>query len=390
MGAGHAPAAGVKHTFYTACQKAHSNQMTVSLHNLLQSIKSAVYPERRAILKGASEVENIGDVMMRHEAEKLITALGFKTVHRLGHGYNPADLPGEDNSIDAIFVLASILYTDSWATPTLLERLEKSIRFHQHFPKAKVVFLPSTWGVFEPQHKDALARLVGGTRVLVRDKFSAQSMNGLLDYPIAEYCPDLAFNYPTARAAVAHSLLERMFDDPTKPFMGIIPNQRCIEKGLTPLRRPEDYIEFLARSRDFAVSRGFNVLGISHMLNTDRDLGLIRELGIQCVPANDLTLIRSLIANLTICICSRYHGLVSCLSHGVPVLALGWHHKYRSLMNDMGLGEYHLSVAESHRDPSPLLDKLFGNRDELRQSIVRNVTAARQLIEAGTESLKVP
>jgi len=56
----------------------------------------------------------------------------------------------------------------------------------------------------------------------------------------------------------------------------------------------------------------------------------------------------------------------------------------------MELGEYHLSVAESHRDPAPLLDELFGHRHELRQTIVRNVHAARQLIRTGTESLKTP
>jgi colanic acid/amylovoran biosynthesis protein len=364
--------------------------LATPVHDLLQSIKSAIFPQRRAILKGGGELENIGDIMMRHEAEKLITSLGFTVVLRIGHGYNSADLSGIDNSIEAIFVLGSIQYSDAWAAPTLWERLEKSLRFHKHFPKAKIVFLPSTWGAFEPRHKDALARLVGGTRVLVRDKFSAESINGLLEFPLAEYCPDLAFNYPTASAAVAQSVLERTLDDPTKPLMGIIPNHRCIEKGVTPLLRPEEYIEFLVRSRDFALSRGFNVLGISHMLNTDRDLKLIRELGIPCVPADDHTLIRSLIANVSVCICSRYHGLVSCLSHGVPVLALGWHHKYRNLMSDMELGEYHLSVAESHRDPAPLLDQLFGHRHELRQTIVRNVHAARQLIRTGTESLKTP
>jgi colanic acid/amylovoran biosynthesis protein len=71
-------------------------------------------------------------------------------------------------------------------------------------------------------------------------------------------------------------------------------------------------------------------MGISHMLSTDRDLAIMREIGIACMPATDATTTRSLIANLTLCICSRYHGLISCLSHGIPVLALGWHHKYRT------------------------------------------------------------
>lgn len=337
---------------------------------------------RRAILKGGGEAENIGDVMMRHVAETHIRSLGFETIYRVGHGDVPPEVARASGSIDAIFVLSSIQYSDAWPTPTLLERLERSIRFHRHFPHATVVFLPSTWGAFEPRHRDALAQLVAGATVLVRDRFSVDSINGLLGAAVAQYCPDLAFLYPAADASVARPLLESTVGDLAKPLLGIIPNQRCVEPGVTPLGRPEDYLDFLARLRDVAVGRGFHVVGISHMLNTDRDAALLQALGIPCITANDATLVRSAIANLTVCICSRYHGLISCLSQGTPVVALGWHHKYRNLMNDMELGTYHLSVAELPRDPAPLLDALYENRDELRRRIARNVAAAKELIAA--------
>jgi polysaccharide pyruvyl transferase WcaK-like protein len=231
--------------------------------------------------------------------------------------------------------------------------------------------------------------LVAGATVLVRDKFSAESINALLGAPVADYCPDLAFLYPTASAEAARPLLERTLKDPAKPIVGLIPNQRCVEAGVTPLQRPEHYIDCLARSRDFALSRGFNVVGLSHMLNTDRDVALIRDLGVECITTNDTTLIRSIIANLAVCVCSRYHGVVSCLSHGTPVLALGWHHKYRNLMNDMELGAHHVSVAELPRDPAPLLDRLYGNRRAVRETMARNVAAARRLVSAKTAALKV-
>jgi len=300
----------------------------------------------------------------------------------VGHGEVPPEIARAAGSIEAIFVLGSIQYSDAWPTPTLLERLERSIRFHRHFPRATVVFLPSTWGAFEPRHRDALARLVAGATVLARDRFSVESINGLLGAAAAQYCPDLAFLYPPSDAAAARLLLERTVGDLTRPIVGIIPNQRCVEPGVTPLRRPQDYLDFLARLRDVAVGRGFQVVGISHMLNTDRDTALLKGLGVPCITANDATFVRSAIANLSVCICSRYHGLISCLSHGTPVLALGWHHKYRNLMNDMELGAHHLSVAELPRDPAPLLDALYGNREELRRRIGRNVAAAQALIRS--------
>jgi polysaccharide pyruvyl transferase WcaK-like protein len=325
--------------------------------------------------------------MMRHEAEALIASLGFEIVHRVGHGAIAEELPEAAGPIDAIFVLGSIQYSDAWAQPTLLERLERSVRFHRHFPQAKVVFLPATWGAFAPEHRGALADLVGDATVLVRDSWSATCINDLLGHRVAQYCPDLAFGYPAATTEAARQLLRDAVDDPARPTMGIIANQRCIEPGVTPLRRPDDYLDALARVRDHAVRSGFNVVGISHMLNTDRDMALMRDLGVVCVPANDATLTRSLIANLAVCVCSRYHGLISCLSHSTPVLALGWHHKYRNLMQDFALADYHLSVADLPRDVSPLVDALIVKRHDLRHAISLSVARAQALVREQTAPL---
>ena len=361
--------------------------LTMSWTNVWERLKAGLFSRRAAILKGAGEAANVGDVMMRDTARTLIASLGFETVYTANHRDNPDAFAGVADAIDAIFVLGSLQYSDAWASSSLADRLERSMAFHRRFPRARVIFLPSTWGAFEPQHKDAVTRLVAGAHVLVRDQFSVDAINRLVGSPVAEYCPDLAFLYPASDAAKAQRLLERTVGNPTRPLLGIVPNQRCVQEGVTPLAHVADYVEFLARARDHAVARGFTVVGISHMLNTNRDLRLIRQLPIVCIPTDDVTLVRSVIANLSACICSRYHGLISCLSHGTPVLALGWHHKYRNLMDDMGLGAYHLSVAQLPRDPAPLLDDLYGNRERICQTITRNVATTQQVARSKTHAL---
>lgn len=342
---------------------------------------------RVALLKGAGELQNLGDMMMRKVAQDIIQALGFDVIHTTGHWDDPAALAREVGPVEALFVLGSIQFSDAWRSPSLAQRLDRAIRFHGHFPGARVTFLPSTWGAFEPEHAAALAKLTARSRLLVRDEFSVDSINHTLGSPAAEYCPDLAFLHPTASPALARPLLERLVPDPARPLLGIIPNQRCTQPGVTPLADTRAYVDYLTHARDFATARGFNVVAITHMRNTDRDLELIREIGIPCFPAGDLEMTRSAIANLSAAICSRYHGVVSCLSHGTPVIALGWHHKYRSLMNDMKVGAYHLSVAQLPADPAPLLGDLLQNHPCLRRAIRRTVDAARELVRLRIERL---
>lgn len=52
-----------------------------------------------AILKGATESENLGDRMMESVSEELITSLGFTAVLRASHGSVPESLPHYPNQI---------------------------------------------------------------------------------------------------------------------------------------------------------------------------------------------------------------------------------------------------------------------------------------------------
>lgn len=329
-----------------------------------------------ALLKGGSEKENIGDVMMRKVAQDILTSLGYKQIYTIGHWEDPAQI-AHNNQIDGLFVLGSIQFSDAWKSPSIADRLARAIWFHKHFPSARVVFLPATWGAFGDEHAQALAELSSNSVFLVRDEFSSDNITKTLGAPVATYCPDLAFLYPTSSPEIAKPLISTLFRDPSRPLFGIIPNIRCIEPKLTSRSKARSYIEYLMQTRDIAVDRGYNVIGISHMRNTDRDIRILRELGIQCLPTDDLDVIRSAIANLSAAICSRYHGVISCLSHGVPLVALGWHHKYRNLMNDMKLGSYFQSTHELPTDPNHLVGDLLSNAETLRISISRTVTATR-------------
>ncbi len=64
----------------------------------------------------------------------------------------------------------------------------------------------------------------------------------------------------------------------------------------------------------------------------------------------------------------------------------GRHYKYRNLMDDMGMGAHHVSAATLPRIRPPL-DDLFDNHEQVRETITRNVSAARQLIRVKIQAL---
>lgn len=291
-----------------------------------------------AVLKGATEAENLGDRLMQGVARQAIEQLGFDRIVVAPHRYCLEDLP-EPEEVGAVFVLGSIQFTDAWRDP-LVGRLDRANAFHQRYGTAPTVFLPSSFGPFKGEEQVVLRDLVQGRRVYARDRLSFGHLVGATVDADVRYCPDFAFAAAPSGLELGRRWLADQGLDGRSPTLGIIPNSRCLEVGVTPLDRPGDYLDYLRSAIDWGRNAGFQVVAISHMIGTERDADIARALGLPTLRSDAADLVRSVIACLTLCVCSRYHGLISCLSHGVPTVAVGWHHKYQALMADIGLASF--------------------------------------------------
>ena len=67
------------------------------------------------------------------------------------------------------------------------------------------------------------------------------------------------------------------------------------------------------------------------------------------------------INNYDLIISSRYHGLVAAISQGIPVISIGWSHKYDELMSSYLLGKY--NFTKKNQDLLSLVNNLGDNKN---------------------------
>ncbi|MBD5130371.1 MAG: hypothetical protein HDT43_10715 [Ruminococcaceae bacterium] len=84
--------------------------------------------------------------------------------------------------------------------------------------------------------------------------------------------------------------------------------------------------------------------------------------------------IRLLISRCKALVASRFHAMIGALEKGVPVLLVGWSHKYKEVLDMFGLGEYAADYSEL--TPEKLrteFQRLIENSEEIRAKIAENL-----------------
>ena len=99
------------------------------------------------------------------------------------------------------------------------------------------------------------------------------------------------------------------------------------------------------------------------------------------------TQVKKIIAGCEVLVASRYHSCVAALSSGVPVLVVGWHHKYDELLSLYGQDKWALSTENCTSEKLiNAFDSFWESREKERGTIKEKYIDVRKaLIEAGKE-----
>lgn len=168
-----------------------------------------------------------------------------------------------------------------------------------------------------------------------------------------------------------------------KNFTGricIIPNSKMITH--TEKQVADSYVSFMAQLAQTIKRKGYKVLFLNHEGNADENLikQIIKETREEFDSVSGLNAdqVKWLIRESKLVVTSRFHGLVSALSQGVPAFCTSWSHKYHELLKDYEQEKNLLDVRQPIEGIEKLLSLLDSNESMAKTRIVLNKNAEIQ------------
>jgi colanic acid/amylovoran biosynthesis protein len=257
--------------------------------------------------------------------------------------------------VDVVIDASGFGYGDYWGLRKLERRLAGPVAKWKR-PGRVAILLPQALGPFEkPGMAAAFRRAVDALDlVFVRDRVSLAHVHAVVgENPRVRLAPDFT------------NLLHPTLPDRLRPLAGsalVVPNEKMVA-GETPERR-EEYLRFLESAIAAIRRSGREATILMHEGEGDRriaaEVNLRLDRPAPIIDEGSPLVTKAVIAAADLIVSSRFHGLVSALSAGVPALACGWSHKYAELMGDYGCAEHSFDL-KGGGDAAGALDRFLAD-----------------------------
>jgi polysaccharide pyruvyl transferase WcaK-like protein len=233
----------------------------------------------------------------------------------------------DEKDIDVVLDAGGFEYTDFWGDDVTVELAEGTKRWRKQ--GKKVILLPQAFGPFTSKKIKKAFKVVvkNSDLIFARDKESLEHIEklvGKVDH--VKLAPDFT--------NIVKGIIPDYFDSESHQFC-VIPNYRMIDK--TDAKLSKNYVDFVSNSINFLCEKQQKPFILIH--EGDKDYKLALEIrgkneDVPILKENNPLKIKGIIGASRGLISSRYHGLISGLSQGVPSIGTSWSHKYKELFND--------------------------------------------------------
>lgn len=244
-----------------------------------------------------------------------------------------------DHEVNAVVDAAGFAYSDQWGPSSARELAYFAKRWRKQ--GAKIVLMPQAFGPFEGHEiREYMRRAIDNCDlVFAREKTSYEHLTSVVG---KRHNIKIAPDFTNLLAGVVPEEF-----DAGECRVALVPNYRMIDK--TDPSSSTAYLPFMIQCAKDLLDRAQKPFVLVHEGAPDSLLAqqISREVGgIPIISESDPRAIKGILGSCYATIGSRFHGLVSALSQGVPSLATGWSHKYKELFVDYGFGEGVLDPAE--------------------------------------------
>jgi colanic acid/amylovoran biosynthesis protein len=246
-----------------------------------------------------------------------------------------------DSEIDVVLDASGFSYSDQIGTVGISAASRALKKWKNN--GTKVIFLPQAFGPFKNKSSiDSIKYIIKNADLIFpRDIVSYKYLIDICDdTKNIHLAPDFT--------CLLNGTIDDKFDSKLHQFC-IIPNSRMIEK--TSKKEADNYIIFMANCCKHLYRIKQNPFILIHEENNDYFIGneIVSQsnLKMDIIKQTDPLKIKGLISQCSGVISSRYHGLISALSQGIPALATGWSHKYEMLFSDYDFSDGIISVLAS-------------------------------------------
>jgi colanic acid/amylovoran biosynthesis protein len=286
-----------------------------------------------------------------------------------------------DRDIDTVLDAAGFAYGSPWPTRSLEELAAAAARWRQR--GTALVLMPQAFGRIERPEDVRHLRIVADTarRIYARDTLSLDHLRAVVgEHASLRQAPDFTSLLP---GLPPNADLKRQLSE----TIAIVPNARMLDR--TDRVAGSRYLPFLEACIGSLSRAGLQIALVVH--GGAEDLALANQLRNrhpQCrlVDERHPLKIKGFLGACRGSIGSRYHGLINCLSQGVPAFGTSWSHKYQALYADYDFGAgliSELSASVADEVCRHLLDDTWigATRAHLVQSAERQKDASRVMWE---------
>lgn len=278
--------------------------------------------------------------------------------------------------VDVVIDAAGFSYSEKWGLKTTKELSCSSKKWKKN--GTKFIMLPQAFGPYNSKRIKKFVKVWANNADLIfpREADSYQYLTQLVgEQEKIKIYPDFT-NLVEGTLPTGYN--------PKEKRIAIVPNYRMIDK--TDHVVSQAYLPFLIKIVKYLLKKGHHPFLLVHEGQNDQVLAEKVSAAVGEIPVvieSNPIHIKGILGTCDATIGSRFHGLVSALSQGVPSLATGWSHKYKRLFEDYGFSEGMILVNMSDTELYKKIDLITNaeSSNRLRTCLTARSSELRKISE---------